>query len=107
MQAIMLVIAIVAAILAPIAGTLIQLSISRKREFLADSSGVSLTRYPEGLASALEKISKYNQPMKHASGATAHLYIANPLGKKQYYLSKIFATHPPIAERIAILRKMA
>ena len=107
MQAIMLVIAIVAAILAPIAGTLIQLSISRKREFLADSSGVSLTRYPEGLASALEKISKYNQPMKHASGATAHLYIANPLGKKQSYLSKIFATHPPIAERIAILRKMA
>ncbi len=107
MQAIMLVIAIVAAILAPIAGTLIQLSISRKREFLADSSGVELTRYPEGLASALEKISTFRQPMKHANGATAHLYIANPLGKKQSYFSKIFSTHPPIDERIAILRKMA
>lgn len=107
MQLIMLGIAIVAAILAPIAATLIQLSISRKREFLADSSSVALTRYPEGLVSALEKISKYSQPMKHASGATAHLYIVNPLGKKQSYFSKIFSTHPPIGERIAILRKMA
>lgn len=107
LQLIILVIAIISAILAPIAATLIQLSISRKREFLADSSGVSLTRYPEGLASALEKISKYKIPMQNASGATAHLFISNPLGKKQSYLSKIFSTHPPIEERIALLRKMA
>jgi heat shock protein HtpX len=106
-QLILLVIAIVASILAPIAATLIQLSISRKREFLADSSGVSLTRYPDGLASALEKISQYKAPMKNASGATAHMYISNPLGKKQSYLSKIFSTHPPIEERILALKKLS
>lgn len=106
-QLILLVVAIVASILAPIAATLIQLSISRKREFLADSSGVSLTRYPEGLASALEKISQYKIPMKNASGATAHLYISNPLGKKQSYISKIFSTHPPIEERILALKKIS
>jgi len=105
-QLILLIIAIVASILAPIAATLIQLSISRKREFLADSSGVSLTRYPDGLASALEKISQYKAPMKNASGATAHMYISNPLGKKQSYLSKIFSTHPPIEERILALKKL-
>lgn len=106
-QAIFLIIAIVAAILAPIAATLIQLAVSRKREYLADSSGILLTRYPEGLASALEKISQYKKPMAHASGATAHLFISNPLGKRQSYLSKIFSTHPPIEERIALLRKMS
>lgn len=106
-QLILLIIAIVASILAPIAATLIQLSISRKREFLADSSGVSLTRYPDGLASALEKISEYKAPMKNASSATAHMYISNPLGKKQSYLSKIFSTHPPIEERVAALRKLS
>ncbi|MFA4996042.1 MAG: zinc metalloprotease HtpX [Patescibacteria group bacterium] len=106
-QLILLVVAIVASILAPIAATLIQLSISRKREFLADSSGVSLTRYPEGLASALEKISQYKAPMKNASGAMAHMYISNPLGKKQSYLSKIFSTHPPIEERVLALKKMS
>jgi heat shock protein HtpX len=106
MQLIMLVLAILAAILAPIAATLIQLAISRKREFLADSSGVELTRFPDGLAAALEKISHYNQPMKNASSATAHLYIANPLGKTKSYFSKILSTHPPIEERVAILRKM-
>lgn len=106
-QLILLVVAIVASILAPIAATLIQLSISRKREFLADSSGVSLTRYPDGLASALEKISQYKAPMKNASGAMAHMYISNPLGKKQSYLSKIFSTHPPIEERVLALKKMS
>ena len=106
-QLIMLVIAIIASILAPIAATLIQLSISRKREFLADSSGVSLTRHPDGLASALEKISEYKAPMKNASEAMAHMYISNPLGKKQSYLSKIFSTHPPIEERVLALKKMS
>lgn len=106
MQLIFLVIAIVAAILAPIATTLIQLAISRKREFLADSSGVELTRYPEGLASALEKISKYKEPMQNVSSATSHLFISNPLGKKESYLSKLFSTHPPVEERIKALRKM-
>jgi len=103
MQLILLVVAILAAILAPIAATLIQLAISRKREFLADSTGALLTRYPEGLASALSKISKYHRPLKRATGATAHLYIENPLGKKQSYLSKLFSTHPPVEERIAAL----
>ncbi len=105
-QTIMLVFAILAAILAPIAATLIQFAISRKREYMADSSGVELTRYPEGLASALEKISQYKHPMKRASSATAHLYISNPLGMTKSYLSKIFSTHPPIEDRVAILRKM-
>lgn len=99
-QLILLVIAIMSAILAPIAATLIQLAISRKREFLADSSAVLLTRYPDGLASALQKISEYKRPMRRATGATAHLYISNPLGKKQSYLSKLFSTHPPVEERI-------
>lgn len=103
---IIMIIALVAAILAPIAAMLIQLAISRKREFLADSSGVLITRYPEGLASALEKISRYNIPMKRADGSTAHLYISNPLGKKESYFTKIFSTHPPVRERIAILREM-
>lgn len=105
-QGILILISIIAAILAPIVATLIQLAISRKREFLADSSGALLTRYPEGLASALEKISRYKKPMENASSATSHLYIANPFGAKESYLSKIFSTHPPIAERIKILRRM-
>ena len=105
-QGIFFLIAIVAAILAPIAATLIQLAISRKREFLADSSGVLLTRYPEGLASALEKISGYKKPMEKVSGATSHLFITNPFGNKESYFSKIFSTHPPIEERIRLLRGM-
>jgi len=100
------IIAIVAAILAPLIATLVQLAISRKREFLADSSAALLTRYPEGLASALEKISKYNHPMKKVSSATSHLFIANPFGKESY-ISKIFSTHPPIKERIAALINMS
>lgn len=107
LQLILSIVAIVAAILAPVAAVLIQLSISRKREFLADSSAALLTRYPEGLASALEKISTYAAPMKKVSSATAHLYIANPTGKKQSYISKMFSTHPPIEERIKFLREMA
>ena len=101
---ILAVLAIVAAILAPIAAQLIQLAISRKREFLADASGALLTRYPEGLASALQKISGYAAPMKSASHATAHLFIANPFGRTAgQFINKLFATHPPVEERVKAL----
>jgi heat shock protein HtpX len=86
----MVILGIVAIILAPIVATLIQLAISRKREFLADASGALLTRYPEGLASALQKIGAYNKPMQHVSSATAHLYISNPFGKTGNFMSKLF-----------------
>ena len=107
-QLIAFVIGIVLAILSPIAAVLIQLAISRKREFLADASGALLTRYPEGLASALQKISAYDgKPLTHASHATAHLYISDPYPetrtKKKSGLSKLFMTHPPVEERIAAL----
>jgi heat shock protein HtpX len=108
LQAIFLIIGIVLAILSPIVATLIQLAVSRKRELLADASGVLLTRYPEALASALEKISKDPHSLKSASNATAHLFIVNPFkGKntKQMFTS-LFDTHPPIEERIKILRSM-
>ena len=111
-----LILGLVFAILSPIAATLLQLAISRKREFLADASGALLTRYPEGLASALKKISEYSKPMARQSSAIAHLYIADPrphdsrqrvgqvkgasLGKK---FSSFFATHPPVEERIKAL----
>lgn len=99
--------AIVAIILAPIAANLMQLAISRKREFLADASGALTTRYPDGLASALEKISAYQAPMKRANHATAHLFISDPFGgKASKFVAKMFATHPPVAERIAALRGM-
>ena len=92
------------AILSPIVAILIQLAISRKREFLADASGALLTRYPEGLASALEKIAADKNPLTVASNATAHLYIANPFrGSK---ISSLFMTHPPLEERIKALRGM-
>lgn len=92
-------------VLAPIAGMLIQLAISRKREFLADASGALLTRYPEGLASALEKIGKDSVPMKFAAhDSTAHLWLDNPYKQKISWLSKLFMTHPPIEERVKILR---
>ena len=107
-QSIFLIIGIVLAILSPIAATLIQLAVSRKREFLADASGVLLTRYPEALASALEKLSNDPHSLKSASNATAHLFIVNPFkGKntKQMFAS-LFDTHPSIAERIKILRSM-
>lgn len=102
--AIFMIAGIVLAILAPIAVILIQLAISRKREFLADASGALLTRYPEGLASALEKISQYKMPMKMANKATAHLYISNPFGVKK--VAKLFMTHPPMERRVAALRGM-
>lgn len=98
-----MILGIIAIILAPIIATLIQLAISRKREFLADASGALLTRYPEGLASALQKIGAYNRPMEHVSSATAHLFISNPFGKTASFMNKLFATHPPIEERVARL----
>lgn len=103
----MLIIGIVVAILAPIAATLIQLAISRKREYLADASGSLLTRYPEGLASALEKIGQYGVPMKRQSTAIAHLYIANPTGSGTFSkkVGNLFSTHPPLEDRIKILRE--
>lgn len=104
--------AIIGVILLPIAATLIQLAISRKREFLADASGALLTRYPEGLASALLKISADPHPVQSASNTTAHLWFENPFkadavghGKKGMpWFTKLFLTHPPVAERVAALR---
>ncbi|MEK9184105.1 MAG: M48 family metallopeptidase [Patescibacteria group bacterium] len=99
--ALLAVLAIVGIILAPIAAQLIQLAISRRREYLADSSGALLTRYPEGLASALGKIGSYAAPMKSANHATAHLFIGNPFGARaSSFTNKLFATHPPIEDRI-------
>lgn len=105
---IMLLIAVVMAVLAPLFAQLIKLAISRKREFLADASGALLTRYPEGLALALEKISQDPSPMRRATNSTAHLYISSPFkGKEsQSWLAKLFMTHPPIEERIKNLRGM-
>ncbi len=99
---------LVAAIIAPIAATLIRMAISRKREFLADASGALLTRYPEGLARALEKISSDPTPMRVASNSTAHLFISSPFKGKQSvsWFTKLFLTHPPIEERVAALREM-
>ncbi|MEK7534378.1 MAG: zinc metalloprotease HtpX [Patescibacteria group bacterium] len=107
-QGIFLLIGIVLAILSPLIATLIQLAVSRKREFLADASGTLLTRYPEGLASALSKIAKDKEPLEVANNATAHLYIANPFKDKisGSWFANLFNTHPPIEERIKILRSM-
>ena len=99
---IFMIVGIVLAILAPIFAMLIQFAISRKREFLADASGALLTRYPEGLANALRKISQYAVPMHKASNATAHLFIANPFGNVRK-IGKLFMTHPPVEERIRAL----
>jgi heat shock protein HtpX len=100
-----MIVGIVFAILAPIFATLIQLAISRKREYLADASGALLTRYPEGLANALRKIQEYGQPMQRQSSAIAHLYIANPQGSGKFAkkIGTLFATHPPIEDRIKVL----
>lgn len=103
-EALFLLIGLVMAILAPLAAQLIQLAISRQREYLADASGAMLTRYPEGLASALEKISSDREPLEAANRATAHLYIVNPL--KGEGLRGLFSTHPPVEERIRRLRSM-
>jgi heat shock protein HtpX len=105
--AVLMVVGIVAAILAPIAATLIQLAISRKREFLADASGALMTRYPEGLASALQKISSDPTPMRSANNSTAHLFISSPFkGKGMSAFSKLFLTHPPTEDRIKALLGM-
>jgi heat shock protein HtpX len=98
----------VAIILAPIAAKLIQLAISRKREFLADASGALLTRYPDGLVSALKKIASYQAPMRRANHATAHLFISNPFGAHEAgrFIAKMFSTHPPMEERVAALTGM-
>jgi len=107
-----MILGIIFSILAPIFATLIQLAISRKREYLADASGALLTRYPEGLASALEKIGGYtkpmNSPLNSPSTAIAHLYIANPFGSNKIAnkVSNLFSTHPPIEDRVKILREM-
>ncbi len=108
-QAIMLVVAIVAAILAPIMAQLLYFALSRKREYLADAGGARLTRYPEGLASALEKIANDPSPqLSVVNKATAPMYIANPFKRKgQRSLADLTSTHPPISERIKILRQMS
>lgn len=100
--------ALISAILAPLIATIIRLAISRKREFLADASGALLTRYPEGLARALEKIAADDTPMRTAKTATAHLYIENPFkgSKKVDWFTRLFMTHPPVEERIKALRGM-
>jgi heat shock protein HtpX len=104
--AIFLVIAILLAVLAPIFAKLLQLAVSRQREYLADASGAKLTRYPEGLASALEKISGDKEVLEVANRATQHLYIVNPIKPFEKRASNLFSTHPPIQDRIARLRAM-
>ena len=102
---VLLIIGIVAIVLAPLIANLVKLAVSRRREYLADASGALLTRFPEGLARALEKISSYEAPMRRASSSTAHLFIANPFGKGGW-LSGLASTHPPAEKRIAALRQM-
>ncbi|MEO0102509.1 MAG: M48 family metalloprotease [candidate division WOR-3 bacterium] len=99
-EGILLLIGIIFAILAPILVLLIRLAISRQREYLADASAAYLTRYPRGLAQALEKIGNFKGQLKSATDATAHLFIANPFGKDRFEISELFATHPPIQKRI-------
>lgn len=106
--AIILILGLMIAVLAPLIATVIRLAVSRKREFLADASGALLTRYPEGLAGALEKIAHDEVPMRHAHSGTAHLFIANPFKGKEgkSWFVRLFQTHPPVQERIKILRGM-
>ena len=105
---ILAVVVIVLAIVTPIVATLIQLAISRRREYLSDASAVDLTRYPEGLARALEKLGSDREVLEAATNATAHLYIVNPFKGKQFaaWFSGLFNTHPPLKERIKVLRAM-
>jgi heat shock protein HtpX len=105
---IFLILFIAVIVLSPIIAMLIQLAISRRREYLADASAALLTRYPEGLARALEKIAEDAYPMKNATTSTAHLFISNPFkkGDKRSWIAGLFSTHPPITERIRILRSM-
>jgi len=105
---IVIILGLVAAILAPIAAMIIQFGVSRKREFLADASGALFTRYPDGLANALQKIGQDEMPMRYAHNGTAHLFIASPFKGKESlnWFAKLFSTHPPLEERIKILRGM-
>jgi len=108
-RVILMIAGIILAILAPIAALLMQMAISRKREFLADASGSLLTRYPEGLAQALLKISKDSSPLRKASNTTAHLWFEDPFdkpGKKITWLHKLFMTHPPVEDRLRALRNL-
>jgi len=106
-NALLMILAVVGIVLAPVAAKLIQLAISRRREYLADASGALLTRYPEGLASALAKIGAYAAPMKSANTASAHLFIGDPFGTKPKgvgaWIGRLFSTHPPIQDRIKVL----
>ncbi len=104
--AIIMLVAIVLAILSPLIAQLIRLAISRKREYLADANAARLTRYPEGLARALEKIALDSEPLEVANKATAHLYIINPLKEHGGGMNSLFSTHPPVQKRIEILRSM-
>jgi len=107
--AIMAILALILVVLSPIIATLIQLAISRRREFLADASAAAMTKNPEGLARALDKISADREPLEAANKATAHLYISDPLKNTQgavHAFAKLFNTHPPVNERIAALRKL-
>ena len=105
---IMIIIALALAVLAPLFATLMKMAITRKREFLADASGALLTRYPEGLARALEKIAADSHPFRSATDATAHLYIINPFRGREgtSWLHKLFMTHPPVEARARALRGM-
>ncbi len=101
-----IVIGLALAVLTPVIAQVIRMAISRKREYLADASAAQITRYPAGLAGALSKIKGDKQPLKTANKATAHMYIANPLKGQKIWMKSMFATHPPIDERIARLQKM-
>jgi len=105
-SAVIILVGLILAVLSPIAAQLIQLAVSRKREFLADANGAFLTRYPPGLASALRKLAADKEPLEVANKATAHLYIVNPLKDEKGRMNRLFSTHPPIEERIAALEKM-
>lgn len=110
LQMVFFAVGMILALLSPLIARLIQLAVSRRREFLADASGVKLTRFPDGLARALEKISADREPLEAANKATAHLYIANPLKNTHGSIGMfagLFNTHPPVKERIAALRQMS
>lgn len=106
-NAILMVVGLIMAILAPLIAQLMRLAFSRQREFLADASGAMLTRYPEGLANALEKLAADREPLEVANKATAHLYIVNPLKNLKGSMNNLFNTHPPMEERVERLREMA
>lgn len=106
LQLILIVVGLVLAILAPLLVSLIRAAISREREFLADASGAYITRYPNGLANALEKLGGYQGKLRHASSATAHLFIANPFGQDRVSVAGLFSTHPPLELRVQRLREL-